>query len=121
MTGTMVGVVAAVTLMMTVWSLITTIRDRPMVVPHLVGLAVTELTILVVAGMSVAKLVGGRQPDDLATYLGYLIGVIVIPVVGAAWGVLERSRWGPAVIAVACFSVAVMFVRMLQLWQGGHA
>lgn len=122
MNGTVVAVVAVVTLAMGVWSLVTVIQDKPMLVPHVIGLGVVELTVLGGAGYAIARLVGGGAPDGgLVTFIAYLVGVVVIPVVAAGWGLVERSRWGPAVIIVACLAVAFMFVRMLQIWQGTSA
>ncbi|MFC7649185.1 hypothetical protein ACFQX6_58800 [Streptosporangium lutulentum] len=42
----------------------------------------------------------------------------MIPPVAVFWGIGERSRWGPAVIAVAGFAIPGMIGRMLQIWQG---
>lgn len=127
MNGTVVGIVAAVTLAMGVWSLVTVIQDKPMLVPHVVGLGVVELTVLGGVGYAIARLAGGGTPHGgtphggTATFIAYLIGVVLIPVAACFWGLVERSRWGPAVIIVGCLAVAFMFVRMLQIWQGTSA
>lgn len=122
MNGTVVGIVAAVTLAMGIWSLVTVVRDKPMMVPHVVGLGVVELTVIGGVGYAVVQLAGNGMPHGGAvTFVAYLIGVVVIPVAAAGWGLVERSRWGPAVIIVACLAVAFMFVRMLQIWQGTSA
>lgn len=122
MNGTVVGVVAAVTLVMGVWSLVTVIQDKPMLVPHVIGLGVVELTVLGGVGYAISRLIDGGPPHGgTATFIAYLIGVVLIPVAAAFWGLLERSRWGPAVIIVGCLAVAFMFVRMLQIWQGTRA
>ena len=122
MNGTVVAIVAAVTLAMGVWCLVTVIQDKPMLVPHVAGLGVVELTVLGGVGYAIARLVDGGPPHGgTATFIAYLIGVVLIPVVAAGWGLVERTRWGPAVIIVACVAVAFMFVRMLQIWQGTSA
>jgi hypothetical protein len=64
----------------------------------------------------VAKLAGGGHPAQLPTLIGYLIAIPVVPVVAGFWGILERSRWGPAVIAVAGLVAAVLMVRLHQIW-----
>lgn len=122
MNGTVVGIVAAVTLAMGVWSLVTVIQDKPMLVPHVIGLGVVELTVLGGVGYGIARLIGGGTPHGgIATFIAYLIGVVLIPIAACFWGLVERSRWGPAVIIVGCVAVAFMFVRMLQIWQGTSA
>ncbi len=105
-------------LVVAVLALITTLRKRPMGVVLLVGLGVMEIALLVQAGIAVAKLIGGERPAEMATFLGYIAGTLVIPPFGAYWGLAERSRWGSAVVAVACFAIPAMVGRLLQIWQG---
>ena len=122
MNGTVVGIVAAVTLAMGIWSLVTVVRDKPMMVPHVIGLGVVELTVIGGVVYAVVRLAADGMPHGgTVTFVAYLIGVVVIPAGAAGWGLVERTRWGPAVIIVACLAVAFMFVRMLQIWQGTSA
>ena len=44
----------------------------------------------------------------------------IVPVAAAFWGLMERSRWGPAVIAVAGLVAAVLMVRLHQIWPVIH-
>lgn len=97
-----------------------TARDRRMDVPLLIAVGVLEVMVLVLVGLVVARLVGGPRPASLATLIGYLIAMPVVPVAAAAWGLLERSRWGPAVIAVAGLVAAVLIVRLHQIWPVIH-
>lgn len=122
MNGTVVAIVAAVTLAMGIWSLVTVVQNKPMLVPHVIGLGVVELTVIGGVVYAIVQLAATGMPHGgTVTFVAYLIGVVVIPVAAAAWGLVERSRWGPAVIIVACLAVAFMFVRMLQIWQGTRA
>ena len=82
----------------------------------LAALGVVEILLLVQVGIIVARLAGGGRPAGLATLIGYLIAMPLVPVVAAFWGLLERSRWGPAVIAVAGLVAAVLMVRLHQIW-----
>jgi hypothetical protein len=34
------------------------------------------------------------------------------------WGIAEKSRWGTGVVVVAMLTVAVLCVRVLQIWKG---
>jgi hypothetical protein len=102
------------------YALLTTARDRRMGISLLVALGVLEILLLVEVGIIVAKLAGGEHPAGLATLVGYLIAMPLVPVVAAFWGLLERSRWGPAVIAVAGLVAAVLMVRLHQIWPVIH-
>ncbi|MEZ0076903.1 hypothetical protein [Planotetraspora sp. GP83] len=94
---------------------VSAIRDRPMGPVLLTALALLEVALLVQAGMAVA---GIGHVEEKATFIGYLAGTIVIPPAAVWWGRAERTRWGPGVIAVAAFTVAVMTGRLLQIWNG---
>jgi hypothetical protein len=97
-----------------------TARNRRMSVILLAALGVLEVLLLVEVGIVVARLAGGERPAGLATLIGYLIAMPLVPVAAAFWGLLERTRWGPAVIAVAGLVAAVLMVRLHQIWSVIH-
>jgi hypothetical protein len=121
MTSVLSTVIIVVSLLAAVYALVGSLRDRPMDLWHLGSLGVLELLLIAQAVVGFVKLGGDGGPAEPATFIGYLIGILLIPVAGAAWGMLERSRWGPGVIVVACLAVAVMVVRTQQLWEGTGA
>jgi hypothetical protein len=88
--------------------------------PLLLGAAaVGEAGLLVQVVWAVVRLAGGGRPvGGMAVFIGYLIGSLVILPVAAAWGLGERSRWGPAVVAAGFLVSAVLIVRMQQVWHG---
>jgi hypothetical protein len=102
------------------YALVMTALNRRMTVPLLAAVGVLEILVLVLVGLIVAKLAGGGRPASLATLIGYLIAMPLVPVAAAFWGLMERSRWGPAVIAVAGLVAAVLVVRLHQIWPVIH-
>jgi hypothetical protein len=118
MIGALAASLIAGSLLLAALCVIVALRNRPMGVVLLAGLGLLELALLAQAGVGIAKVIGGEGPAETATFIGYLAGTIVIPPVAAFWGLGERSRWGPAVAAVACFAIPVMVGRLLQIWQG---
>jgi hypothetical protein len=102
------------------YALTMTALNRRMSVPLLVAVGVLEVLLLAEVGIIVAKLASGQRPAGLATLIGYLIAMPIVPVVAAFWGLVERSRWGPAVIAVAGLVAAVLMVRLHQIWPVIH-
>ncbi|MET8006925.1 hypothetical protein [Nonomuraea glycinis] len=119
MNTTVATIVIAGSLLLALASLITAIRDRTMGMILLVSFAVLEVAILVQAGLVIAAVAGGQEAaGGAATLFGYLAGVALIPVAGVGLALAERSRWGPAILVVAGFAVAVMTGRLLQIWQG---
>jgi hypothetical protein len=98
------------------YALLMTALNRRMGMSLLVALGVLEILLLVQVGLIVARLTGGGRPAGLATLIGYLIAMPFVPVAAGFWGALERSRWGPAVIAVAGLVAAVLMVRLHEIW-----
>jgi hypothetical protein len=108
-------------LMLAGYALLMTALNRRMGLGLLVVLGVLEILLLVLIGMIVARLVGGGRPASLPTLIGYLLAMPLVPVAAGFWGALERSRWGPAVIAVAGLAAAVLMVRLHEIWPVIHA
>jgi hypothetical protein len=118
--GAVATTIIVVGLALAGYALLWTARNRRMTVPMLIAVGVLEILLLVQVGIVVARLAGGGHPSSEATLIGYLIAIPFIPVAAAFWGLLERSRWGPAVIAVAGLVAAVLMVRLHQIWPVIH-
>jgi hypothetical protein len=102
------------------YALLMTALNRRMGFGLLAALGVLEILLLVLVGMIVTRLASGAHPAQTATLIGYLIAMPLIPVAAGFWGAMERSRWGPAVIAVARLVSAVLMVRLHQIWPVIH-
>jgi len=102
------------------YSLLMTALNRRVGLVLLAALGVLEILLLVLVGMIVAQLAGGGRPASLPTLIGYLIATPLVPVIAGFWGLVERSRWGPAVIAVAGLVAAVLMVRLHEIWPVIH-
>lgn len=98
------------------YALLMTVLNKRMGTGLLAALGVLEVLLLVLVGMIVARLVSGGRPASLPTLIGYLIAMPLVPLAAGFWGALERSRWGPAVIAVAGLVAAVLMVRLHEIW-----
>src|SRR5580698_2574066 len=90
------------------YALLMTALNRRMGIGLLAALGVLEILLLVLVGLIVAKLAG------------YLIAMPLVPVAAGFWGLLERSRWGSAVVAVAGLVAAVLMVRLHEIWPVIH-
>ena len=102
------------------YALLMTALNRRMGIGLLAALGVLEILLLVLVGLIVAKLAGGGRPASLGTLIGYLIAMPLVPVAAGFWGLLERSRWGSAVVAVAGLVAAVLVVRLHEIWPVIH-
>jgi hypothetical protein len=102
------------------YALLMTALNRRMSVILLGAVGVLEILLLIEDGLVVAKLAGGHHPASTATLVGYLIAMPFVPLAAALWGLMERTRWGPAVVAVAGLVAAVLMVRLHQIWPVIH-
>jgi hypothetical protein len=118
--GTVPTIIIVAGLVLAGYALLTTALNRRMGLGLLVALGVLEILLLVEVGIVVARLADGKHPASVATLIGYLIAMPFVPVAAAFWGALERSRWGPAVIAVAGLVAAVLMVRLHEIWPAIH-
>jgi hypothetical protein len=100
--------------------LASTLARRRVGLVHLVLAGVLEALLLVQAAVALARM-DEDTPADAPTFLGYLSGVVLIPVAGVLWARTEVTRWAGSVLAVAGASVGVMVWRLLELWEATGA
>jgi hypothetical protein len=117
----LVTTATVVALLVTALGVASTLARRRIGLLHLAGTALLEAVLLVQAGAAVVALLRGHRPEETATFLGYLAGVVLLPVAGVLWARTEPSRWAGTVLAVAALAVAVMVWRLLQLWEATGA
>lgn len=87
---------------------------------HLALAGVLEALLVVQAVVALAAM-GDGTPADAPTFLGYLAGVVLIPVAGVLWARTEVTRWAGTVLAVAGATTGVMVWRLLELWEATGA
>jgi hypothetical protein len=113
----LVVAVTVVAVLVVLLGVASTLARRQIGLVHLAAAGLLELLLLVQVAVAVAAMAGGDTPADTPTFLGYLIGVVLVPVAGALWARAERTRWAGTVLAVAGAVVGVMVWRLLQLWE----
>ena len=116
MTLPLVVATTVVAALLVVAGLASTLARRRVGLVHLVLAGVLEVLLLVQAALALAGL-DEDTPADTPTFLGYLSGVVLIPVAGVLWARTEVTRWAGSVMAVAGASVGVMVWRLLELWE----
>ncbi|GAB3158567.1 hypothetical protein GCM10027290_62000 [Micromonospora sonneratiae] len=117
MDGVLATVGIVLSLVLAVWSLVASVRDRAPDRSHLIGLAVVELALLALAGTALIAIVGGDRPDEAGTFAGYLVTLVCLPPLAAVLARMEPTRWGSAIIGVICLVNPVLIVRLQQTWE----
>jgi hypothetical protein len=79
------------------------------------GLLEVGLVAQLVTGL--VRLAGDHEGVNVAAYLGYLVGSLVILPAAFLWSVGERNRAGTGVLLVAVAVLPVLFLRLHQLWS----
>lgn len=118
----MIGGLAAgligLSLVLAVWAGVCSAVDRLPPKVHLQLLFLLQA--LVLAQAVVALVRAGDWDGSKGELLGYLaVSALLVPG-GLVLTVEERNRWGTAVLAAACVTVAVVVVRLLTVWEAGR-
>ena len=121
MSGVLVWTATVVALVLAGLGALSTVTRRRTGSAHLVTAAVLELVLLVQAVLALVRLAGGYRPAETATFLGYLGGVVLVPVAGVLWSRNEPSRWAGTMLGIAALVAAVMMWRLLHLWEATGA
>ena len=81
--------------------------------------ALALLEVLLIAQIVIAIIApfaGNPPTGSLLEVWVYLVSAALLPPAGAAWALLERSRWSTVIMGVAALAVAVMVWRMQVIW-----
>lgn len=126
MVEVLAAVLTYVALAGAVWAAVLVIAGKPVQLREWHGLWLYLLLIALEVGLLAQVVVGivklsteDRQVETFA-FLGYLITPLLVLPLAAFWALVERTRWGPAVMVVGCLTVPILILRLNQVWAG-HA
>ena len=118
-------VVLALSVIGLFWSLLMVAIRRPVGVDGLVDSGILALAILLelvlVAQLivGIVQLVGTDRPVNGLTFIGYLVGCLLMLPMGGFWSLIERSRWGPGILGIAFLVIPVLILRLSTIWNVG--
>jgi hypothetical protein len=105
-----------------VWALVLVVLGRPLLLDRrdsgllVLFLVLIELALLVQAVVGFVKLASAEHEVDALSFGGYLIGGLLLLPLAVFWSMMERSRWGMAVVVVGALLIPVVVVRLNELW-----
>jgi hypothetical protein len=99
-----------------IWGLVTAAANKPPGKAQLLFAAGVEVVTVVQSIIAAVKLGAGFRPVELATTIGYLIGIVILIPIAWLWANVERNRFSGVVLAVAALGVLAMTLRLLVLW-----
>ena len=118
MNRTLETAVVVASLVPALWALVLVVRDRGVDLALLIGAGVVEVAVLVQLVVGVVLMVGLDRDIARGTFVGYLVGAVLVPPIGVAWAVGEKNRYGSAVLLVVFLIIPVMVLRLGDIWAG---
>jgi hypothetical protein len=103
-----------------VWLVVLIVRDRLPDDITFYALAVLETGLVVQLVLGLVRVFGPHAHVSVPTYVGYLVGALVILPIGFLWSAGERDRAGTGVLLVAVVCLPVLFLRLHDIWEAGH-
>lgn len=109
-------VLGVVALGVAVWLVVLVVRDRQPDDFLYAALGLLELGLLAQLVVGLVLVSGDHGGVNVAAYVGYLVGSLVILPAAFLWSLGERTRAGTGVLLVAVLVLPVLFARLHQLW-----
>ncbi len=110
--------VGCVSLAVAGWSGVHAARNRPVTVAQLLGAGLVAVMILIQMITAGVLLAGGHSTDAVLLW-GYLLTALVLVPAAGWWALMDTSRWSSVVMLVAAFTVAILQLRIAQIWSMG--
>ncbi|MGW7467105.1 hypothetical protein ACWGJT_21005 [Streptomyces xantholiticus] len=109
-----VGVAA---LALAAWCGLAAFRDQPTKDWHFIGMSVVTVLAAAQLVVGIVQLARGQEAEQgTAIFLSYLIGsALAVPAAGFL-SLAERTRWGSATVAAGAIVLAVLEVRLYDIW-----
>jgi hypothetical protein len=79
-------------------------------------LALLEVGLVAQLVIGLTMVFDDHRGVSVGTYVGYLLGALVILPLAAGWARAERTRSGTGVLLVAVLVLPVLFVRLHDIW-----
>jgi hypothetical protein len=111
-------VLASASLVVALWLVVLIVLDRLPGDPVFGALVVLEVGIVAQLVIGLVRVFGEHPGVNVAAYLGYLVGALLVLPIGFLWSAGERTRSGTAVLLVAVLVVPVLSLRLHDLWAG---
>ena len=117
MINAVVVAVLAVCGLVALWGVGAAVADRPPPRRFLQALLGLQLLLLGQLGLVGYRLSQGDRAVEGGAFTGYAVLSLLLLPGGLALSVEEHSRWGSAVLAIACVVTAVVELRMVATWR----
>ncbi|MEV5532183.1 hypothetical protein [Streptomyces prunicolor] len=92
-------------------------RDQPTKDWHFIGMAVVTLLTLVQLVVGIVQLARGEKAEQgTVIFVAYLLGAFATVPAAGLMSLTERTRWGSITVAAGGVVLAVLEVRLYDIW-----
>ncbi|MGZ9929932.1 hypothetical protein ACXNSR_08565 [Streptomyces sp. NC-S4] len=92
-------------------------RDQPTKDWHFIGMAVVTVLVLAQLVIGLVKLALGEKPDEgTVIFVAYLVGAFAAVPAAGMLSLSERTKWGSITVAAGAVVLAVLEVRLYDIW-----
>lgn len=86
--------------------------------PLFFSIAAVELALVLGGVVALVGSVRGFGEGDPILFWSYFVTTLFIAPLAVVWAVGDKTRWGTGVVVIAMITIAVLVVRLEQIWQG---
>ncbi|MFE0581238.1 hypothetical protein [Streptomyces sp. NPDC058874] len=109
-----IGVAA---LALAAWCGFAALRDQPTKDWHFIGMAVVTVLVLAQLVIGLVQLGRGERPDEGSViFVAYLLGAFAAVPAAGLLSLTERTKWGSVTVAAGAVVLAVLEVRLYDIW-----
>jgi hypothetical protein len=120
-TGLFANALIVAGLVIAAWSLIQLIANWPIGRPLRIAMWALELMVVVFAIGGIVQMFTADHDFTKIEFVGYLLGMCLIPLGALWWTRTDTSRAGTAVLLVIGLVTSILVLRVQQVWIGPHA
>lgn len=92
-------------------------RDQPTKDWHFIGMAVVTVLVLAQLVTGLVMLARGGKPDEGGViFVAYLLGAFAAVPAAGMLSLTERTKWGSVTVAAGAVVLAVLEVRLYDIW-----
>ncbi|MGW6689677.1 hypothetical protein [Streptomyces sp. NPDC054961] len=97
-------------------------RDQPTKDWHFIGMAVVTVLVLAQLVVGLVQLARGEKPEQgTVLFVSYLLGAFATIPAAAMLSLSERTKWGSVTVAAGAVVLAVLEVRLYDIWGNSGA
>ncbi|GLW46034.1 hypothetical protein Stsp02_16960 [Streptomyces sp. NBRC 14336] len=106
-------------LLLAAWCGFAAYRDQPTKDWHFIGMAVVTALALIQLVVGIVQLARGQEPEQGTTiFVAYLLGAFACVPAAGFMSLAERTKWGSITVSAGAVVLAVLEVRLYDIWGG---